>query len=69
MELVSGLGELTFDLEAEPGVCAVCHLPPLGPRLTLGIERGAERFELIACRHCIAEYAPGLLAELEGAAE
>lgn len=58
---------LRLSLDAPEGACSICHMEPTGNKLILGLtERGGDDERTVTvCRHCLSEFAPNLLAELE----
>lgn len=62
-------GTLRLALDVPPGHCGICRAEPgLAGQLVLNIGDEDGMIEVVACRPCLSEYAPDLLALLEGEA-
>lgn len=57
--------DLDLGTPADTGLCCICRMTPMGRRLDLGLQVGSEHHHVIVCRHCLSEYAPDLLVEIE----
>ncbi len=69
LSIVSPFGEnLNIDVTVDGSVCGICKLAPRGPQLNLGLLVGGEPFTAMVCRDCLSEFAPEMLADLEGVA-
>lgn len=58
---------LRLNFIVQPPLCCNCQKLPIAESLSLTIQdkRTGEYHDVVLCRHCIAEHAPNLLAELD----